>query len=193
MTKRQRNWVMASLLLASIMSGLDATIINTALPAIISDLHGIQYMGWIVAVFLLGMDVFSPLWGKLGDRIGNKKAFGLSILIFIVSSMIEGTAGNIWVFIIARTFMGIGAGGMGSIPYIILAQLYRNIHRRSQGLAYISAAWSGATIIGPLVGGWIVDTLSWHWVFYINLPIGIITILILNVFFKEQVEVSLRF
>ena len=189
MTKRQRNWVMASLLLASIMSGLDATIINTALPAIISDLHGIQYMGWIVAVFLLGMAVFSPLWGKLGDRIGNKKAFGLSILIFIVSSMIEGTAGNIWVFIIARTFMGIGAGGMGSIPYIILAQLYRNIHRRSQGLAYISAAWSGATIIGPLVGGWIVDTLSWHWVFYINLPIGIITILILNVFFKEQVEV----
>ena len=121
MTKRQRNWVMASLLLASIMSGLDATIINTALPAIISDLHGIQYMGWIVAVFLLGMAVFSPLWGKLGDRIGNKKAFGLSILIFIVSSMIEGTAGNIWVFIIARTFMGIGAGGMGSIPYIILA------------------------------------------------------------------------
>lgn len=189
MTKKQRNWVMASLLLASIMSGLDATIINTALPAIISDLHGIQYMGWIVAVFLLGMAVFSPPWGKLGDRIGNKKAFELSILIFIVSSMIEGTAGNIWVFIIARTFMGIGAGGMGSIPYIILAQLYRNIHRRSQCLAYISAAWSGATIIGPLVGGWIVDTLSWHWVFYINLPIGIITILILNVFFKEQVEV----
>ena len=76
MTKRQRNWVMSSLLLASIMSGLDATIINTALPAIISDLHGIQYMGWIVAVFLLGMAVFSPLWGKLGDRIGNKNAFG---------------------------------------------------------------------------------------------------------------------
>lgn len=189
MTKKQRNWVMASLLLASIMSDLDATIINTALPAIISDLHGIQFMGWIVAVFLLGMAVFSPLWGKLGDRIGNKKAFEISIIIFIVSSMIEGTATNIWVFIIARTFMGIGAGGMGSIPYIILAQIYEKIHERSQGLAYISAAWSGATIIGPLVGGWIVDSLSWHWVFYINLPIGIIAILILNIFFKEKVKI----
>ena len=93
MTKRQRNWVMASLLLASIMSGLDATIINTALPAIISDLHGIQYMGWIVAVFLLGMAVFSPLWGKLGDRIGPEKilitALIFSVLLLIPMSYVQ--------------------------------------------------------------------------------------------------------
>lgn len=189
MTRTQRTGVITALLLASLMSGLDATIINTALPAIISDLHGIQFMGWIVAVFLFGTAVFSPLWGKLGDRIGNKKAFELSILIFMVSSMIEGMASNIWIFIIARAVMGIGAGGMGSIPYIILGQLYQNIHQRSQGLAYISAAWSGATIIGPLVGGWIVDSWGWHWVFYINLPLGIITILILHFFFKEQVQI----
>lgn len=190
MTKIQRTWVIISLLLASLMSGLDATIINTALPAIISDLHGIQFMGWIVAAFLLGTAVFSPLWGKLGDRIGNKKAFRLSIMVFMISSIIEGMARNIWIFIIARAFMGIGAGGMGSIPYIILGQLYQNIHERSQGFAYISAAWSGATIIGPLVGGWIVDSWGWHWVFYINLPIGITTILILNFFFKEKVRVT---
>ena len=89
MTKKQISMVTLSLLLANIMSGLDATIINTAIPAIVSDLHGIQYMGWIVACFLLGMSVSVPIWSKIGERMGNKFAFELSLALFILGSVLS--------------------------------------------------------------------------------------------------------
>ena len=186
MTRKQITWVTVALLLANIVSGMDATIITTALPAIVSDLHGIQYMGWIVAVFLLGMAVFSPLWGKLGERTSNKLAFQLGLVLFIVSSAFEGMASNIYYFLLARFFMGIGAGGIGSLPYIIIGEIFPKYYQRAKALGYISASWSTATVLGPLVGGWIVDSLSWHWIFYINIPLGVVTILIVQRFYQTQ-------
>lgn len=185
MTSKQIKWVTAGLLLASVIAGLDATIINTALPAIISDLNGIEYMGWIIAVFLLGMAVFTPLWSKLGENWGNKKAFQLSVVLFLAGSLLEGLAPNIGFFIAARTLMGIGAGGMGALPYIIIGYVFENINKRAHVLGLISASFSAGSIIGPLLGGWIVDTLSWHWIFYINVPLGLITILIIQLAYKE--------
>ena len=188
MTKKQTNLVTFSLLLACVMSGLDGTIINTALPAIISDLHGIEYLGWIVAVFLLGMSVFTPLWSKLGEMFGNKISFELAVILFTLASFLQASASDIWFFIFTRLLMGIGAGGMGAIPYIILAQLYHDIKQRSRFLAYVSASFSVSSIIGPLVGGIIVDLFSWHWVFYINLPLGFITLALVQLFFKEELN-----
>ena len=118
------------LLLANVMSGLDATIINTALPAIIADLHGISCMGLIVSVFLLGMSVSTLLWSKFGERMGNKKAFELAVVLFIVGSALEGLSPDILFFVCARLLMGIGAGGLGSIPYIIFGNVYENLHTR---------------------------------------------------------------
>lgn len=184
MNKKQLFMVTLALLLANIMSGLDATIINTAIPAIVSDLHGIQYMGWIVACFLLGMSVSVPIWGKLGERMGNKFAFELSLALFILGSLLEGIDLDIYFFLIARILMGVGAGGMGSLPYVIVGYIYPNIKRRTVILGYIAASFSAASIAGPLVGGWIVDTLSWHWVFYINVPLGLIAIILSFVYYK---------
>ena len=186
MTKLQIKWVTAAMLLSNIIAGMDSTIITTALPAIVSDLHGIQYMGWIVAIFLLGMAVCSPLWSKLGQRTSNKFAFQAALLVFIVSSAIEGMAPNIWYFLVARFFMGIGAGGMGSLPYIIIGEIFPKYYQRSRALGLISASWGSATIIGPLIGGWIVDAFSWHWVFYFNLPLGIFTIAVVHHFYKAN-------
>ncbi|KRL80550.1 MFS family major facilitator transporter [Lactobacillus ultunensis DSM 16047] len=171
MNKKQILMVTWALILANIMSGLDATIINTAIPAIVSDLHGIQYMGWIVACFLLGMSVSVPIWSKLGERMGNKFAFELSLALFILGSILEGVAPDIYFFLISRVLMGVGAGGMGSLPYIIVGYIYPNVKKRTVILSYIAASFSAASIAGPLVGGWIVDALSWHWVFYINVAI----------------------
>jgi MFS family permease len=185
MNKKQISMVTWSLLLANIMSGLDATIINTAIPAIVSDLHGIQYMGWIVACFLLGMSVSVPIWSKLGERMGNKFAFELSLVLFILGSVLEGVAPDIYFFLISRVLMGVGAGGMGSLPYVIVGFIYPNIKRRTVILSYIAASFSAACIAGPLVGGWIVDALSWHWVFYINVPLGLISIILSIAFYRD--------
>lgn len=184
MNKKQISMVTWALILANIMSGLDATIINTAIPAIVSDLHGIQYMGWIVACFLLGMSVSVPIWSKLGERMGNKFAFELSLTLFILGSILEGVAPDIYFFLISRVLMGVGAGGMGSLPYIIVGYIYPNVKRRTVILSYIAASFSAASIAGPLVGGWIVDTLSWHWVFYINVPLGLISIILSFVYYR---------
>lgn len=166
------------------MNGLDSTIISTALPAIISDLHGLQLMGWIVAVFLLGGAVTTPLWSKLGERIGNKRAYQISTTIFVVGALLEGLAPNIIFLIMARTVMGIGSGGMTAIPYIIYAEIYQDPIKRGKVFGYVTASFSTAAIIGPLVGGFIVDNFGWHWVFYINVPIGLASIAVIQWLYK---------
>lgn len=122
-SKRNTLIVTCALLLSNAMSGLDNTIINTALPAIISDLHGIEMMGWIVAIFLLGTAVSTPLWSKFGEHVGNKKSYQLAALFFVVGSLLEGLAPNMAVLIVARLLAGIGNGGVVSLPYIIYARL----------------------------------------------------------------------
>lgn len=190
---RNRKFIVTfALILSNAMAGLDATIINTALPAIISDLHGIQFMGWLVAIFLLGMAVATPLWSKFGERKGNKTAYITATVVFMVGALFQGLAPNITWFIIARGLMGIGAGGMNTIPFIIYSQIFKNLRRRVQVIGVASASFSGTSIIGPLLGGWIVDTFSWHWVFYLNLPIALLSVAIIVFFFniKEHLNVS---
>lgn len=184
MNKKQISMVTFALMLGNVMAGLDGTIINTAIPAIVSDLHGIQYMGWIVAIFLLGMSISIPIWTKIGERITNKLAFEISLVLFILGSTFEGLAPNIFFFLVARLVMGIGAGGMGSLPYIIAGYVFPNIKKRTQILGYLTASFNGAAITGPLLGGWLIDAFSWHWVFYINIPIGLIAIAISLIYFK---------
>ncbi|MBD5431334.1 MAG: MFS transporter [Lactobacillus sp.] len=191
MNKKQITMVTFALMLGNVMSGLDGTITNTAIPAIVSALHGIQFMGWIVAVYLLGMSVSIPIWTKIGERITNKKAFELALILFVVGSTLEGIAPNIYFFLIARMIMGIGGGGMGSLPYIIAGYVFKNIKKRTQVLGYLTASFNGAAILGPLVGGWLIDSLSWHWVFYINIPIGLLALIICFVYFKPVTPKSI--
>nr|WP_270565808.1 MFS transporter [Clostridium beijerinckii] len=105
-------------------------------------------------------------------------------------SIFQALSSNIIFFLIARTIMGIGAGGMNTIPFIIYADLYTNLRKRAKVIGYATASFSAAAIIGPLIGGWIVDTFSWHWVFYINVPIALISILSVQIFFKEPKKIS---
>lgn len=192
MSRRNILIVTYALLLSNAMSGLDSTIVNTALPAIIADLHGLQLMAWIVAVFLLGTAVSTVIWSKLGERIGNKKAYQLSAIFFVVGSLLQGLAPNIIFLIVARGIAGIGNGGMVSLPYIIYADLYKNPRKRMKTLALVSASYSFATIIGPLVGGAIVDAFSWHWVFYLNVPIGLLSAVLVQIYYTKDVPKGSR-
>lgn len=188
MSKKQVSMVTFAMILANVMAGLDSTIINTAIPAIIADLHGIEFMGWIIALMLLGMSVSTPIWSKVGEKIGNKAAFEISLLLFVLGSLFQGLADNIYFFLIARTIMGIGAGGMGSIPYIMSGYIFTNIKKRTRILGILGASFSVAAIAGPLAGGYLVDTLSWHWVFYINLPIGLLAVMLSVLYYREVIE-----
>ena len=183
---QRRTIVTGALLLSNIMAGMDGTIVNTALPAITSDLHALQYMGWIVATFLLGMAVATPLWSKFGEHKGNKVAYISATTMFMVGAIFQGLAPNILWFIIARTVMGIGAGGMNTIPFIVFAEIYQNLRKRAEVLGISSACFGTASIIGPLLGGWLVDTWSWHWVFYVNVPIAIVAITIISIFYRNS-------
>ena len=187
MNKKQVSMVTSAMILANVMAGLDSTIINTAIPAIVADLHGIQFMGWIIAVMLLGMSVSTPIWGKIGEKIGNKAAFEISLLLFVLGSLFQGLATNMYFFLVARAVMGVGAGGMGSIPYIMAGFIFDNIKKRTKVLGYLGASFSVAAIVGPLAGGYLVDTLSWHWVFYINIPIGLFAVLLSVLYYREKV------
>ena len=123
MTKNQLKFLTIALILGNIMSGLDSTIINTAIPSIVANLHGIQFMGWIIAIFLLGMSISIPLWTKVAERIGNKNAFLVTLSFFIVGSILEAISQDMTFFLSVRIIMGIGAGGMGSLPYLSLIHI----------------------------------------------------------------------
>ncbi|MBW1606140.1 MFS transporter [Lactobacillus sp. Sy-1] len=180
MNKRQLLLTTGALLVANFMGGLDATIVNTTLPAITSDLNGIQLIGWISSAFLLGVAVTTVLWGRLGEIINNKLTFQIAVLLFVVSSFMAGVAPNMIFLIVMRALMGIGTGGMVSIPFIIYAQIYPEPRERAKAVGLVTASYAFATVLGPILGGFIVDHFSWHWIFFINVPIGLLSIVILQ-------------
>ena len=147
--KRRVQIVTSALMLSNVMSGLDNTIINTALPRIIADLHGIEYTGWLVAIFLLGTAVSTPLWSKLGERRGNKLAYQLSAAMFLLGALLQGLANSMPFLLFFRLIAGIGNGGMVSLPYIIYSDLYPNPYKRLKVLGMVSAFFTTATILGP--------------------------------------------
>lgn len=190
MNSKQIKMVTLALMLGNVMAGLDSTITNTAIPAIVSALNGIQFMGWITAIYLLGMSVSIPLWTKIGEKITNKTAYQIAILLFIIGSALQGIAPNIFFFLVSRMIMGIGGGGMGSLPYIIAGYVFKNIKKRTQVLGYLTASFNGAAILGPLVGGSLIDALSWHWVFYINVPLGLLDLILCLIYYKPVTPLS---
>ncbi len=190
MTKKNLTIATIALLIANFMGGLDATIINTALPVIMSELNGIRFVGWVSSAFLLGTALTTVLWGRVAEIFGNKRIFQFSVALFIFSSVLGGLASNMVMLIVARALMGIGAGGMISIPFIIYADIYPNPAQRARALGWVTAFYTLSTVVGPVIGGWLVDALSWHWVFFINLPIGITSMILLQFTYREDSPVT---
>jgi EmrB/QacA subfamily drug resistance transporter len=168
----------SGLLLSMLLASLDQTIVSTALPTIAGDLGGLQDLSWVVTIYLLATTASTPLWGTFGDMYGRKRLLLTAIVVFLIGSALCGTAWNLAALVTFRGLQGIGAGGLMVMAMSVVGDIV-SPRERGKYQGYIQAVFAFASVVGPLVGGFFVDTLSWRWVFYVNLPIGLIALVVI--------------
>jgi EmrB/QacA subfamily drug resistance transporter len=163
--------VFGALMLGMLLAALDQTIVSTALPTIVGDLGGVNHLSWVVTSYLLASTVSTPLYGKLGDMYGRKALFQFAIVIFLIGSALSGASQSMTELVLFRGLQGLGAGGLMVGAQAIIGDL---VPPRDRGryMGLIGSVFAFASVVGPLLGGFFVDTLSWRWVFYVNLPLG---------------------
>src|SRR6201996_5821112 len=175
-----------ALLLVMLLAALDQTIVSTALPTIVGELGGLQNLSWVVTAYLLTSTIVVPLYGKFGDQFGRKVVLQASILIFLAGSILCGIAQNMTQLIALRALQGLGGGGLMVITMAAIADVIPPAERgRYQGL--FGGVFGLATVLGPLAGGFLVGSLSWRWIFYINVPLGVLALVVIGFVFKPQV------
>jgi EmrB/QacA subfamily drug resistance transporter len=178
-THRQIMVIMSGLMLGMFLAALDQTIVSTALPTIVGDFHRSDLLSWVITSYLLASTASTPLWGKAGDLYGRKRVFQLAIVIFLVGSALCGASQNMYELIAFRGLQGIGGGGLISLVFAIIGDVIPPRQRgRYQG--YFGAVFGVSSVVGPLLGGFAVDSLSWRYIFYINLPLGIAALIVTN-------------
>lgn len=174
-----------ALMLVMLLAALDQTIVSTALPTIVGDLGGLSQLSWVVTSYLLTSTIVVPLYGKFGDLYGRKIVLQVAIVIFLVGSVLCGLAQDMTMLILMRALQGLGGGGLLVITMAAIGDVVPPADRgRYQGL--FGGVFGLATVIGPLLGGFMVDHLSWRWIFYVNLPLGILCLLVIGVVFHPH-------
>ena len=175
--KRRVYLIFGALVLGMLLAALDQTVVSTALPTIVGDLHGAAHLSWVVTAYLLASTVSMPLWGKLGDLYGRKLFFQAAIIIFLVGSILSGLSQSMLELILFRAVQGLGGGGLMIGAQTIVGDVV-SPRDRGRYMGIFVAMFGVVTVIGPLIGGLIVEYLSWRWIFYINVPIGAIALVV---------------
>lgn len=177
---RRKLAILGAILLTMFLASLDQTVVGTALPRIITDLNGANLYAWVVTAYLLTSTITVPIYGKFSDVFGRKVMLMLGVCLFLIGSWLSGASQNMTELVLFRAIQGLGAGALFPIVIATIADLYSPRERgRFQGL--FGAVFGLSFIVGPFIGGWITDHISWHWVFYVNVPFGIASLIVLSI------------
>lgn len=184
---RDRKLVTAAVLLGMFLAALEATAVAAALPTAVGEMGGVERYSWVFSVYLLTSTTTVPLFGKLADLYGRRIIYHIAVALFLVGSALSGLAGSFGQLILFRAIQGLGAGGVQPIAITITGDIY-SLEERARMQALFSGVWAAASLIGPLLGGWITDALSWRWIFYLNIPFGLASSWILQRYLREEAQ-----
>ena len=183
MDSKKRNIVIA-LMVAMFLGAIEGTVVTTAIPTIVKDLQGFEIISSVFSVYLLTSAIATPIYGKLSDLYGRKNILSIGIIIFLVGSFLCGLSQNMYMLIGFRAIQGIGAGAIFTVTYTIVGDVF-TIEERPKIQGIIGTVWGIASLAGPFLGGILIDILSWHWIFFINIPFGILSLILLQKNLKE--------
>lgn len=186
---QNRAWILAALMSTMTLAAMDITIVSTAIPQIVADIGGFQKFTWVFSIYLLAQTITIPIYGKFSDLFGRKKVLIFGIIIFLLGSVSSGFAWNIESLILFRALQGLGAGSIMATVNTIAGDIY-TVEERARIQGYLSSIWGISAILGPSLGGAIAEFINWRWIFFINLPIGALSLFLLSYFFKEKVEIK---
>ncbi len=185
--KTNRPATVLGLVLALALAALAATVVSTAMPTVIGELGGIEYYAWVANAYLVASSVSVPLWGKLSDIYGRKPILLISIVLFLLGSIASGAATSMPTLIAFRSLQGLGAGAMQPVAITVIGDIF-DLEERSKVQGIFGAAWGFFGVVGPLLGGFIVNHFSWRWVFYMNLPFGFLAMFLIATQLHENIE-----
>lgn len=184
MSKKRRWAVTAGVLTGMFIAALEATVVGTAMPTVIATLGGLNHYSWVFSAYLVTSTVTVPVWGKLSDLYGRRLMYQIGIGMFLLGTLLSGFSGSMTQLIVFRAIQGLGAGALVPLGMTIIGDTF-TVEERTKMQALFSGVWGMSSIIGPVVGGFITDQISWRWVFWINLPVGVVAALIIGIALKE--------
>jgi EmrB/QacA subfamily drug resistance transporter len=184
MSSRRRWAVTAGVMTGMFIAALEATVVGTAMPTVIATLGGLNRYSWVFSAYLVTSTVTVPVWGKLSDLYGRRLLYQIGIGVFLLGTLLSGLSASMTQLIIFRAIQGLGAGALVPLGMTIIGDIF-TLEERAKMQAYFSGVWGLSSVIGPVVGGFITDQISWRWVFFVNLPVGILAALIIGFALKE--------